>query len=129
MGCDYYVVTELQIEYKKKSENFRFKHVRLHSERHWFSALYHKYDSDDPKDVREQAEKEYKEECTRELEKHSKEMLLYENGKWLTDNQDNIKLYISKIRELSIIDYDSNKQYVKLQDIAKIFKVVYAYKA
>jgi hypothetical protein len=119
MGCDYYVETRLTIEYKDKStDNWsRKKYVRLNQERRWWTTSCPKYDSDDPKEVRDAAEAEFQALTLLELDNYHKKMLIYEDGKWITDNQENIKLYVAKIGPEN------------MPEIYKIEKEIFAYRA
>jgi len=108
MGCDYYVKTVLKVKYTDLS----ITKIVLSEERHWWLAD-PEFDSDDPKEVRDKAIAEYERECEREMEKHTKSKLLYENKLWLTDNEENIKYYTSLIKNFN--------------NVTKIEKLTFAY--
>ena len=106
MGCDYYIQTELVIEYQDRLGRLSFIYTdREIKERYIFQ--YSNYDSDDDDETMYQ---KYKVELEKQIAKNTYNKILFDNDNWVEDSYK--KNYEDRIR----------RDFEQVNNIKKIYK-------
>lgn len=106
MGCDYYVQSDLVIEYYDNKGALSSITTNRKIEKRYITYIQDEDSDDDP----ETQNKKWREELNRCIEKNSYEKILYKDDKWIQDSYE--KKYSKEIKIL----------YPRIHKLVKIYK-------
>lgn len=111
MGCDYYIQTELVIQYKESSSRINTIYTNRCVEKGYIFT----YKDEDSDDDEETAHKKYKAEIQKRIKENTFDKLLFQNEKWVKES------YEKKYKNHLI------KSYSQIAKIIKVYKKTIAW--
>jgi hypothetical protein len=112
MGCDYYIQSEIVIEYIDKMGRKSVIHTNLERNNKYIYN-YNDYDSDDDQET---ADKKYLAEIERQIKQNTYDKVLFDNNDWIKES------YKKKY------DEQLKREFKEIFIIKKIYKKVTAWK-
>lgn len=104
MGCDYYVVTQLDVYTVKDGDDY--ESIELSREPHYYA--WDSYDSDS-----EGERQAYYRRRHEEMNRYDKEKLIYENGEFIITNEDKHAWYKKLVEDRLNIEFAKVSKIVK----------------
>lgn len=112
MGCDYYIQTELVIEYEDKNGRL----CSIYTNRELQKGYIFNYQDQDSDDDLETSDKKYQAEIERRIAENTYNKILFVNGEWVKES------YKKKYEEHLM------KTYKEIMKIHKVYKKASAWK-
>lgn len=104
MGCDYYVQTELAIEFKDKDGKINF----IYTNRELQKGYIHQSSDYDSDDDFETMNKKYSAEIERKIKDNTYNKILFENGEWIKES------YKTKYHDYLLNLFTNIHQFIKV---------------
>ena len=104
MGCDYYIQSELVIEYRDKTGRF----WTLYTNRELQKCYIFDYENKDSDNDLDTSNQKYKDAIAKKIEANTYNKILFENGEWVKES------YKSKYDKYLMKTYKDIVNYVKI---------------